>query len=106
MPLTRAVTLTIEPSWRNARGARPTSESVTDGCDNRTDQSPADAAIGYEHAIVAQLRERGWPVAVAIPSAAGAWWLLMTVAAIPCSCGLPGALATRSGRGSHGSLAD
>jgi Ser/Thr protein kinase RdoA (MazF antagonist) len=31
----------------------------------------SDAAIGYEHAIVAQLRERGWPVAVPIPSDAG-----------------------------------
>jgi homoserine kinase type II len=31
----------------------------------------SDAAIGYEHAIVGQLRERGWPVAVPIPSAAG-----------------------------------
>ena len=31
----------------------------------------SDAAIDYEHAIVGQLRERGWPVAVPIPSAAG-----------------------------------
>lgn len=31
----------------------------------------SDAVIGYEHAIVGQLRERGWPVAVPIPSAAG-----------------------------------
>ena len=31
----------------------------------------SDAAIGYEHAIVGQLRERGWPVAVPIPSDAG-----------------------------------
>lgn len=31
----------------------------------------SDAAIGYEHAIVGQLRERGWPVAVPIPSNAG-----------------------------------
>jgi homoserine kinase type II len=31
----------------------------------------SDAAIGYEHAIVGQLKERGWPVAVPIPSAAG-----------------------------------
>jgi Ser/Thr protein kinase RdoA (MazF antagonist) len=31
----------------------------------------SDAAIGYEHAIVGQLRERGWPVAVPIPSGAG-----------------------------------
>ena len=31
----------------------------------------SDAAIDYEHAIVAQLRARGWPVAVPIPSAAG-----------------------------------
>jgi Ser/Thr protein kinase RdoA (MazF antagonist) len=29
------------------------------------------AAIGYEHAIVGQLRERGWPVAVPIPSNSG-----------------------------------
>ena len=31
----------------------------------------SDAAIGYEHAIVGQLRERGWPVAVPVPSGAG-----------------------------------
>ena len=31
----------------------------------------SDAAIDYEHAIVGQLRERGWPVAVPIPSDAG-----------------------------------
>ena len=31
----------------------------------------SDAAIGYEHAIVGQLGERGWPVAVPIPSGAG-----------------------------------
>jgi Ser/Thr protein kinase RdoA (MazF antagonist) len=31
----------------------------------------SDAAIGYEHAIVGQLRDRGWPVAVPVPSAAG-----------------------------------
>jgi len=31
----------------------------------------SDAAIDYEHAILGQLRERGWPVAVPIPSAAG-----------------------------------
>src|ERR1700733_4963172 len=31
----------------------------------------SDAAIGCEHAIVGQLRERGWPVAVPIPSDAG-----------------------------------
>lgn len=28
----------------------------------------SDAAIDYEHAILGQLRERGWPVAVPIPS--------------------------------------
>ena len=28
----------------------------------------SDAAIDYEHAIVGQLRERGWPVAVPIPA--------------------------------------
>jgi homoserine kinase type II len=32
---------------------------------------PSDAAIDYEHAILGQLRERGWPVAVPIPSDAG-----------------------------------
>ena len=31
----------------------------------------SDAAIGYEHAIVRQLRERGWPVAFPVPSEAG-----------------------------------
>jgi homoserine kinase type II len=31
----------------------------------------SDAAIGYEHAILGQLWERGWPVAVPIPSDAG-----------------------------------
>jgi len=31
----------------------------------------SDAAIDYEHAIVAELQERGWPVAVPIPSDAG-----------------------------------
>jgi Ser/Thr protein kinase RdoA (MazF antagonist) len=31
----------------------------------------SDVAIGYEHAIVGQLRERGWPVAVPVPSGAG-----------------------------------
>jgi Ser/Thr protein kinase RdoA (MazF antagonist) len=31
----------------------------------------SDAAIGYEHAILGQLRERGWPVAVPIPSDTG-----------------------------------
>lgn len=31
----------------------------------------SDAATDYEHAIVGQLRERGWPVAVPIPSDAG-----------------------------------
>jgi len=31
----------------------------------------SDAAIGYEHAIVGQLRDRGWPVAVPVPSDAG-----------------------------------
>jgi hypothetical protein len=31
----------------------------------------SDAAIDYEHAIAGQLRERGWPVAVPIPAAAG-----------------------------------
>jgi homoserine kinase type II len=31
----------------------------------------SDAVIGYEHAIVGQLRERGWPVAVPVPSGAG-----------------------------------
>jgi hypothetical protein len=31
----------------------------------------SDAAIDYEHAILGQLRERGWPVAVPIPSDAG-----------------------------------
>ena len=31
----------------------------------------SDAAIDYEHAIVGQLRERGWPVAVPIASDAG-----------------------------------
>ncbi len=31
----------------------------------------SDAAIDYEHAILEHLRERGWPVAVPIPSAAG-----------------------------------
>src|SRR4029077_15614675 len=30
-----------------------------------------DAAIDYEHAILGQLRERGWPVAVPIPSDVG-----------------------------------
>ena len=35
----------------------------------------------------------------------GAWWLLMTTAAIPCSRGWPGAAAARGGRGSPGSLA-
>ena len=31
----------------------------------------SDAAIGYEHAVLGQLRERGWPVAVPVPSDAG-----------------------------------
>jgi len=31
----------------------------------------SDAAIGYEHAIVGQLHQRGWPVAVPVPSGAG-----------------------------------
>ena len=31
----------------------------------------SDAAIDYEHAILGRLRERGWPVAVPIPSDAG-----------------------------------
>jgi len=31
----------------------------------------SDAAIGYEHAVVGQLRDRGWPVAVPIPSDTG-----------------------------------
>jgi homoserine kinase type II len=31
----------------------------------------SDAAIGFEHAILGQLRERDWPVAVPIPSDAG-----------------------------------
>ena len=31
----------------------------------------SEAAIGYEHAILGQLRERGWPVAVPVPSDAG-----------------------------------
>lgn len=31
----------------------------------------SDAAIDYEHAILGQLRERGWPVAVPVPSDAG-----------------------------------
>jgi len=33
--------------------------------------SRSDAAIDYEHAILGQLRKRGWPVAVPIPSDAG-----------------------------------
>ena len=31
----------------------------------------SDVAIDYEHAVLGQLRERGWPVAVPIPSDAG-----------------------------------
>jgi Ser/Thr protein kinase RdoA (MazF antagonist) len=37
----------------------------------RYGSSRSDAAIGYEHAILGQLREQGWPVAVPIPSDTG-----------------------------------
>ena len=64
----------------------------------------SDAAIDYEHDIVGQLRERGWPVAVPIPSDAGrTGWSLMMVAAIPCSRGWRAAAAAQRGRGSPGS---
>jgi Ser/Thr protein kinase RdoA (MazF antagonist) len=55
----------------------------------------SDAAIGCEHAILGQLRERGWPVAVPIPSDAGSLFAATSTEIT--------ARSTRSGSASTGS---
>lgn len=65
----------------------------------------SDAAIDYEHAILGQLRERGWPVAVPIPSAAGRMVVADDGRRYSLFPRLAGRRGIPGGRGSPGSLA-
>jgi len=65
----------------------------------------SDAAIGYEHAIVGQLRDLGWPVAVPVPSDAGRLVVAAGGRRYSLFPRLAGRRGSPGGRGSPASLA-